>query len=160
MIKCCSKCGKEYPRTKEYFPSDKQNKDGLYYWCKKCHSAATTNWAKKNKQKIKEYQKKYYKTLKGYITHLVAAIKQRCTNPKASRYEYYGERGIKCKFTRQELYNWLISNKIDPRGLDIHRIDKNSNYTLDNIDFLTKSEHAKVHSGVKYTKKECKNEPM
>lgn len=35
-IKKCTKCGKEYPKTLEYFTKTKKNKDGLDYWCKEC----------------------------------------------------------------------------------------------------------------------------
>ena len=147
--KQCTKCKIEYPATMIFFPPDKRAKDGLGSWCRKCANTAKTVWQKKNKKHCKEYQKeyqrKYRQMLCGYITHLMNRIKQRCINPNSPIYKYYGGRGIKCCFTRDELYNWLVENDIDPRGLDIHRIDNNGNYVLDNIKFLTKSEHIKLH---------------
>ena len=160
MVKKCTKCGVEKPRTKEYFALDKRRKDGLGSHCKRCNNSRATIWKKKNPEKVleqnKKYRqknkekqskdhKKYYKTLRGYICHLVAGIKQRCTNPKRHNYKSYGGKRIKCKFTSQELYDWLITNSIDPRGLEIHRIDSGDNYTLDNIIFITKEEHIELH---------------
>ena len=77
--------------------------------------------------------------------NFVAAIKQRCTNSNHSAYKNYGGRGIKLCFNVDELLGWLISNNVNPRGLCIHRISNDDNYTLDNIDFLTKNEHTKLH---------------
>ena len=37
-MKKCSKCGREFPATKEYFNSDKYNKDGLTNQCKECRN--------------------------------------------------------------------------------------------------------------------------
>lgn len=167
MNKTCTKCGVEYCRTKEYFAPDKKRKDGFSSWCKKCANINSTNWAKKNpekhrkssrkyyqqnKEKCCEWQQNYAKTFKGYVVHLVNHIKQRCTNSNHVGYKYYGKRGIKCEFTVDELYNWLIVNKIDPQSLEIHRINNDNNYTLNNIRFLDRDAHAKAHSGVKYTK--------
>lgn len=36
MKKTCSTCGKEYPRSADYFYRDKTNPDGLAYKCKIC----------------------------------------------------------------------------------------------------------------------------
>ena len=35
-MKRCTKCSVEYPATDEYFNKNKNNKDGLGFWCKKC----------------------------------------------------------------------------------------------------------------------------
>ena len=143
--KACTKCGVEKPRTKEYFVLDGRRSDGLGSKCRKCANSENVGWRKKNPEYSKKYLRKYYKTLRGHISKLVGAIKNRCTHPSQSRYKYYGGRGIKCGFTSNELYNWLITNNIDPRGLQIHRIDNNENYTLGNIEFLNISAHTKLH---------------
>ena len=46
-VKKCTKCGKAFPSTAEYFYKSKAGKDGLYASCKDC---------------IKKYQNKYYNT--------------------------------------------------------------------------------------------------
>ena len=91
------------------------------------------------KQRNVKAATKYRKTFAGYAALLISRIKQRCNNQ-------YSGRGIKLCFTRVELLGWLKENNIDPRGLDIHRIEFNGNYTLGNIEFLTKSEHTILHN--------------
>ena len=158
MTKICTKCGIEYPRTREYFPPDKKHKDGFSSWCRNCcNTASRIYWAsKKGKKRGKEYRqknkgrrhklyKKRHQTLEGYIIYLMGHIKQRCNNPNHEQYKNYGGRGIKYLFTVEELYNWFITNDIDPRGLDIHRVDNNGDYALDNIEFLDRSTHLKLH---------------
>lgn len=160
MKKSCTKCGKEYPATTEYFRRDKRKKSGLGVWCRECNCTVAAIWRKRNlekhreyarqygrlnKEKRCEYLRKYRKTLRGYVSFLVGDIKTRCGNEKYQDYKNYGGRGIKCLFTANELYDWLIIRNIDPRGLCIHRIDNDGDYTLDNITFLARNEHTKLH---------------
>ena len=44
-----------------------------------------------------------------------------------------------------ELLDWLKKYGVDPRGLETHRIDNDRDYSLDNIEFLTKNEHLEKH---------------
>lgn len=37
--KLCTKCGRRYPNTAEYFDKNKQSSDGLHYYCKACRKA-------------------------------------------------------------------------------------------------------------------------
>lgn len=99
-----------------------------------------------HKEAMCDYFKRYAKTLKGCVAHLMAGIRTRCMNPNNKAYARYGSRGIKLCFTTQELLSWLEINHVNPRGLEIHRIDNNDDYTLDNIIFLTKSEHSSIHN--------------
>ena len=65
LKKRCSKCGKKYPPTEEFFHKTKLN--GYIYLhakCKKCRNEEKRVWNKKNKKKIKEYSEKYYKKKK------------------------------------------------------------------------------------------------
>lgn len=57
-LKTCSKCGKEYPATAEYFGPDKSNKDGLLYSCRKCRAEYNREWRKT--EKAKAYYHQYY----------------------------------------------------------------------------------------------------
>ena len=160
MVKKCTKCGKKYPATKEFFTSDKRNKNGLQARCRKCTNIAAEIWQKRNKKRYKSNQKKYhqknkeylnnygreyYRTTIGYVHCLMSSIKARCTNPETHNYKNYGGRGIQYCFTFNELLSWLTTNNIDPRGLNIHRIDNDGNYTLDNIEFLDKNNHMRLH---------------
>lgn len=55
-MKICSKCGKEYPATTEYFCKNSRSKDGLHYWCKCCQKEYDLNRSK-NKEKLSQEQK-------------------------------------------------------------------------------------------------------
>lgn len=62
--------------------------------------------------------------------------KTRCNNPKCERYEFYGAKGIRVKYTWEEFSNWYLDNIKLFKGKkpSVGRIDHNKNYTLDNIE--------------------------
>lgn len=72
-IKRCSKCGRELPTDNFY--RDKKAKDGLYSWCRECHSKYCQTYKQTNKQYINQYnsqyQKEYYKQFKGYYLYII-----------------------------------------------------------------------------------------
>lgn len=80
----CSKCGKLYPRTNEYFRHRSQSKDGLAYQCKTCQRL--------NDVKVYEERKHggaWHKKMRGeYAVH-------ECSAP-----------GCKNKTTRRFLCDW------------------------------------------------------
>ncbi|KKN53843.1 hypothetical protein LCGC14_0598020 [marine sediment metagenome] len=82
---------------------------------------------------------KYNQTLKGTLCNRFHRIKQRCVDPRHPRYKDYGGRGIKCKFeTLDDFRNYVINVlQIDPRGLEVDRIDNNGHYEKGNIRFVT-----------------------
>ena len=59
--KTCTKCGKSFPATAEYFHRDKSKKDGLRETCKKCESERHREYRKKNPEKLREYKREYRK---------------------------------------------------------------------------------------------------
>lgn len=78
MTKNCTKCGKEYSATTEYFNKNKGGRYGVGSWCKKCVSIygiihnrsekrriSSVLYRKNHPEKIKESQKRYATTIKG-----------------------------------------------------------------------------------------------
>ena len=122
MIKQCIKC-KEQKSLFE-FSKERRVKSGFKPICKKCRNA---------------YNREYRKTIKGCLKSRFRNIKERCNNPKRKAYERYGGRGIKCLFNSpDEFINYVINElQIDPRNLQIDRIDNDGHYEPGNIRFVT-----------------------
>ncbi len=60
--KQCTKCNQRKPRTLEYFPPAKMNKDGLSSWCRLCQYEAARHWAKNNPEKLHKLQSHWVET--------------------------------------------------------------------------------------------------
>lgn len=103
-----------------------------------------------NKEYMREYQrthkvekarnsKKYRSTLIGCLRERFNRIKERCNDPRHPRYKDYGGRGIRCLFNTSDEFIDYVTNelKIDPRGLQVDRIENNGNYEPGNIRFVT-----------------------
>lgn len=159
-MKLCTKCGNEYADTLVFFPPDSRTKDGFGSYCRECCRRMTAfsrakragyyreyskKYQRENKKQLNEQRRKYHATIRGYVSRLIGRINVRCSNIRYCSYNRYGGRGIKCLFTGQELYDWLEANNIDPRGLQIHRIDNDGDYVLGNIEFLSVPEHKQRH---------------
>ena len=156
-VKICPRCKRTLPATADYFYKNRAMKDGLYPQCKKC-------WGKSRQSKInKDYQQKYrqdhkkeaakarreYKdTIKGHLHCIFGSMKYRCTDPKAHNYNRYGGRGIKICFEDAAAFANYVINKlqIDPRSLQIDRIDNDGNYEPGNIRFTTHTENQRNKS--------------
>ena len=130
---------------KEYLPTGKNQKV-----CKICKPVRIKETNKRyfRSEKRKLGKKQYRNTIGGKLGVVFSHIKERCNNPKYRAYHRYGGRGIQNKFkSAKEFKNYIINElQIDPRDLEIHRIDNNGNYEPGNIEFLTPSEHQKKHS--------------
>lgn len=70
------------------------------------------------------------------------SMKDRCENPKATPYKYYGAKGVKVCDEWSEYENfksWSLENGYK-QGLSIDRIDVNGNYCPDNCRWVTRKE--------------------
>ncbi len=93
-----------------------------------------------------KYQKRYFNTIKGRLRRIYGSMKNRCNNLKHDHYKNYGGRGIELKFTIDEFIDYVVNDlQIDPRGLEIHRIDNDGHYEKGNIEFLTSKKHGLKH---------------
>lgn len=83
------------------------------------------------------------------LYHIYHGIKQRCYNPKAPGYEYYGGKGIEmCDEWLSGGYDvfkeWAIDNGYTPNtGLSIDRINSNDNYSPENCEWVTLAENTR-----------------
>ena len=87
--------------------------------------------------------KKYRSTIKGCLNERFHRMKERCVDLRHPRYKDYGGRGICCCFSSvKEFTDYVINElQIDPRGLQIDRINNNGNYEPGNIRFVTAKEN-------------------
>lgn len=87
--------------------------------------------------------RKYRRTLLGWLCCCFHHIDQRCSDSRHPRYKDYGGRGIRCKFKSKSDFTDYVVNvlQIDPRGLQIDRIDNNGHYEPGNIRFVTLKEN-------------------
>jgi hypothetical protein len=68
--KKCTKCGKTYPATKEYFNRQSENKDRLNTECKKCYNEKSRNYYTKNSDKILKTNKNYRDNNRGKVREI------------------------------------------------------------------------------------------
>lgn len=64
-------------------------------------------------------------------------IQIRCNNPNHQSYKYYGEKGIKCLITEDEIkFLWFRDRAYNMKKPSIDRKNSNKNYTLNNCQFI------------------------
>ena len=67
--------------------------------------------------------------------------RQRCTNPNHNKFYFYGDRGVKFKFTNFSQW-WAELGKKPTPSHTVDRIDGNGNYEVGNVRWATKQEQA------------------
>lgn len=78
---------------------------------------------------------------------------------------WYDSKGYPCiwiagKDVRLHVYVWEEANGNKPEGFDVHHIDfDKSNYSLDNLELLSHSDHMRVHAGWIKTNGEWTHKP-
>ena len=97
----------------------------------------------RNRDEYLESQKKNYSSVMGHLRVVFGGMNRRCNNPKVHNYTRYGARGIKNKFKSLDDFRGYVLNelRVDPRGLQIDRIDNDGHYEKGNIRFITCKEN-------------------
>jgi len=91
--KICSNCKLEKPLNE--FSKEKSNKDGYTYNCKVCRNKKYNDWAKNNKDKVREKNAKNSEIRKKYYQSDVGVESSRRTHLKRKfdiTLEYYNEK--------------------------------------------------------------------
>jgi len=143
--KTCTHCKQDKPAATEYFYANKQTKCGLQAQCRVCKNAYNKAWQKvyDRSECSRAVRQRYYQTINGYLRHIYSGAKSRCNNSSTRNYNNYGGRGIKCLFESSDQFTNYVTNvlKVDPRGLQIDRIDNDGHYEPGNIRFVTCKEN-------------------
>lgn len=69
-------------------------------------------------------------------------MKTRCSNPKSTRYKYWGGRGIKVCARWQKFENFYADMGDRPVGMFIDRIDNDGDYEPGNCRWVTPKQQA------------------
>ena len=155
QTKQCLRCEKPLPLSE--FHRNRAKKDGLDIYCCGCIRQRDKRYQVANSDKIRQYQKEYRQTshgrevrkryrntLKGYLKQVFADMNKRCNNPNRRAFKDYGGRGIQNRFkSLDDFRNYVTSVlKIDPRGLQIDRINNDGHYEKGNVRFVTAKENS------------------
>ncbi len=141
------------------FGKDRSRKDVLYVYCRKCHCRRIKEYYKNNpdkriqqskiyyrdnRERLKKQNKEYCGTIRGHLKRVFRHLRSRCDNLNDKSFNDYGGRGIRNRFkSLDEFRDYIISKlKVDPRGLQIDRINNNGHYEKGNIRFVTAKENS------------------
>ena len=85
----------------------------------------------------------YRSTIKGFLSGTFTHINARCNDLQHPSYKNYGGRGIRVRFESLDDFRGYVTNElcVDPRGLQIDRIDNDGDYERGNIRFITHREN-------------------
>ena len=121
--KVCGDCGKEYPRTEEYFYAKKHNSliNAVEYYseCIKCNNDRSRKWKANNKDKKRESDIKYKESESGYFKELYSSIERSKHGNTFKSYEEF----LDCWKKQQEFfglncpyYPWIQMTRIKGNG--------------------------------------------
>lgn len=86
--------------------------------------------------------------LKKILVQKYGDMSARCENVKCGSYKWYGKKGIRVEISKEDFYLWffrevrkyyLTHNNI--KGCCVGRIDHSKNYTLGNIELISRTEN-------------------
>lgn len=74
-------------------------------------------------------------------------MRQRCNNPNATQYKWYGAKGIGIDSRWDEYINFVLDMGERPEGKTIDRIDPDKGYSKENCRWATPKEQAETNRG-------------
>ena len=138
-MKKCSKCKIE--QLLGNFYKNRSKRGGFSNECKAC--VVLYKQSSKGRESHRKSDAKRYRTIIGYLQVVFKNMKNRCCNPNRKDYKNYGGRGIKICFNSSEEFVDYVVNvlQVDPRELQIDRINNDGNYEPGNIRFVSRAEN-------------------
>lgn len=92
------------------------------------------------------------------MAHRLRTIRRRCNSPKASRYNRYGGRGIKCFLTLHELISvWRRDNGDSLKQPSVDRIDNDGHYEVGNIRYIELGENTRLSNLARKSVTHCRS---
>ena len=79
------------------------------------------------------------------------AMQERCNNPNARGYKWYGKRGISVCPRWESFENFLVDMGEKPKGLTLDRTDNDGNYEPGNCQWVTQKEQTRGNRRDKQT---------
>ena len=126
-FKVCTCCGGKFLSSNRYFYEDKRLRDGLMTSCKSCRITATVGTETPEKR-----------TYQNMI--------QRCHNPRARGYRWYGAKGVQvCERWRESYQDFLADVGNRPgNGYAFGRTGDVGNYEPGNVSWVVWAEQHKT----------------
>lgn len=129
----------------EYIYRMYSNSDNYQLLCLDCHAGTKNKEEISQRATTNQVRKEFPDT---YFTW--ANMNDRCSNPNATGYKYYGQKGIKVcdewKRSRpdmQGIFNFIKDMGHRPKDHTLDRVDYNKDYTLENCRWATIKEQAR-----------------
>lgn len=117
--KRCSKCEQEFPATTDYFGVDNHRSDGLTNQCKECRRKNTKRWREENPEKVKTYNRQYYRDNRDVMT---ARNRQWHARNKEKRRQSHRRWYLKnAEHSKAKRKQWYRNNKNYVRNYDRQR---------------------------------------
>lgn len=131
--KTCTKCKVAWPAVSANFRADKKNTDGLYSWCRRCHTETDRSRMRTLRGTLMERYKGMRRRVEGRDKTHVAGSRGKAL---VSRDEFIAWGLAHPEYLRLHAA-WVASGYARHMGPSIDRIDPDKGYTFDNMQWLT-----------------------
>ncbi len=108
-MKICSKCRKKYEI--KFFHKDSKSKDGLFAYCKKCSWQVTSQWRKKNPDKVSANRKSYYERNKESLIKKIREREKKNPEVKSLRRKWQRNWKLKQYGITKEIFEKILEKQ-------------------------------------------------